>query len=127
MSIYRGFSTVNELSQKKFRLTNFDLIKQDLLNSLNTRYGSRVMRPNDGCIVWELLYEPFVAEVKEQIFENITNIINNDPRLAAESINIVPEEDKNTITIEINLRYVLENQVDRMIVTFSDSGATQTL
>lgn len=122
MSLYKGFSTVNELSQKKFRLSDYELIKQDLLNSLNTRYGSRVMMPREGCIVWELLYEPFTKNVKEEISQNLFNIVNSDPRVRLESINVFAQEDQSSIKVELNLVYTATNQLDQMIVTFTPQG-----
>jgi phage baseplate assembly protein W len=118
MSLYRGFSTVNELSQKKFRLTNYELIKQDLLNSLNTRLGSRLMNPREGCIAWELLYEPFTPEIKNALVENLNTIISNDPRVRLDSLNLLSQEDQNSITVEINIIYTSTNQLDTMIVRF---------
>jgi phage baseplate assembly protein W len=123
MSLYRGFSTVNELSQKKFKLTDFELIKQDLLNSLNTRLGSRLMLPTEGCVVWDLLYEPLTQPIVEQIRENLFNIVKQDPRVEIDSLNVQAQEDQNSITVEINLRYSAVNQLDRMLVTFTEQGA----
>lgn len=125
MSTYRGFSTVNTLSQKKFRLTDFELIKQDLLNSLNTRRGSRLMLPREGCIIWELLYEPFTEEVKQQITQNLFDIVKSDPRITLDSINVISQEDQSAITVELNILYSNTNQLDRLILTFDEQGLMQ--
>ena len=89
MAIYRGFSTVNELSQKKFVLTDYKLVKQDLLNSFNTRKGSRLMQPQEGCIVWELMYKPLTEEIKQAMLENLIFIISQDPRLQLVDITLI--------------------------------------
>ena len=118
MAMYSGFSTVNALSQKNFKLTDFDLIKQDLLNSINTRKGTRLMQPKEGCIIWELLYEPLTEDVKFQISDNFTYIVNSDPRVRLVAINLTALEDENYIVAEIQLNYVAANQVDTMKILF---------
>jgi phage baseplate assembly protein W len=127
MSLYRGFSTVNQLSQKKFRLTDTELIKQDLLNALNTPLGSRLMLPREGCIVWELLYEPFTPEVQEQISNNLYDIVSRDPRITIQSLNLIPDEDQNSITMEINLLYTNTNQLEQLIVQFDEQFSAQII
>ena len=106
MAFYRGFSTVNELSQKKFVLTDYELVKQDLLNSFNTRKGSRVMQPQQGCIVWELIYEPLTEDVKQAMLENLIFIIGQDPRLQLVDITLIDQADTNSITVELAVNTV---------------------
>jgi phage baseplate assembly protein W len=118
MATYKGFSTVNIKSQKNFRLTDFDLIKQDLLNILNTPKGSRLMLPNEGCIVWSLLYEPLTAQMKQEIAENLKEIVNVDPRVSLIGINFIDSTDKNTLNIDLSLLYTATNQVDSMRLNF---------
>ena len=114
MAIYSGFSTVNALSQKNFRLTDYELIKQDLLNSINTRKGTRLMQPNEGCIIWELLYEPLTDDLKLQIADNFTFIVNSDPRLQLVAIDITALEDQNYVLVELQLNYVASDQTETM-------------
>ena len=47
---YKGFSTNNR--SKKFRVTDFELVKQDLINHFNIRKGEKLMNPNFGTIIW---------------------------------------------------------------------------
>lgn len=118
MSIYRGFSTVSSQSQKKFVLTDAALIQQDLLNALKTRRGSRVMQPNFGCIVWEKLFETISATDVEDISNNITTIVNSDPRVNLVSIDIT--QTSYSITVTMVLKYASTNQTEQMIVTFTN-------
>lgn len=119
MSIYRGFSTVSSQSQKKFVLTDSALIKQDLLNALKTRRGSRVMQPNFGCIVWERLFENISQTDVEDISNNITSIINNDPRVNLVSLDITPSS--YSITVTLVLKYVATNEIESMILTYNNT------
>ena len=118
MSIYNGFSTVSSNSQKKFVLTDGDLIKQDLLNVLMTRRGSRVMQPNFGCVVWEKLFENISPSDVQDISTNINQIINNDPRINLVSLDV--SQSGNDITLTLVIQYASTNQLEQMIVLFSD-------
>ena len=94
---YKGFSTVAGV--KSNQLYDMDIIKQDLLNHFYTRKGERVMNPEFGSIIWDLLYEPLDESTKEDIATDCQRIINSDPRVQLMSTNI--EEYDNGITIRI--------------------------
>lgn len=115
--IYKGFSTVSSDAQKKFVLVNKKLIKQDLINALNIRPGSVVMQPTVGCIVWQSLFEQLTQTLMNDIAANITSIVNNDPRLNLQKLDI--SQNQNTITITMTLLYVDTNEVEQMVVNFN--------
>ena len=81
---YRGFSTVADA--KSFSVYDFELIKQDLINHFHIRQTEKLSDPTFGTIIWDILYEPFTIEVQEAIIEDVTRIINYDPRIKAEDI-----------------------------------------
>ena len=82
---YKGFSTVNT-NTENFSLYDFELIKQDLFNHFYTRQGERLMQPEFGTIIWDLLFEPLTPEIKNLVLENINQIVNYDPRVKAENV-----------------------------------------
>jgi phage baseplate assembly protein W len=127
MPTYYGFSTVNPSSQRSFRLTDNDLIIQDLLNSLNTRQGSRLMLPQEGCVIWELLYEPLTAALKQEITDNLIYIVGRDPRLNLLSVNLSDLTDQNTIVAELQVTFVATNQVDNLRIQFDLQGGVATV
>ena len=118
---YKGFST--QAGSKNFRLTDFDLIKQDILNHFNIRKGEKLMRPNFGTIIWNVLHEPFTEDLKSVITQDVQAIASYDPRVSFDNI-IITEFDQG-IQIELQLRYVLTNQTNVMLMNFN--GATNTL
>ena len=122
MAIYKGFSSVSAQSQKKFVLTDNDLIKQDLLNVLKVRRGSRVMQPNFGCIVWEKIFENISSSDVNDIAQNIKSIVNNDPRISLVSIDITPSA--NNLIITLVLQYASTNQLEQMILTFNENSVS---
>lgn len=118
---YKGFST--QAGSTNFRLTDFNLIKQDILNHFNIRKGEKLMRPNFGTIIWNVLHEPFTEDLKSVITQDVQAIAAYDPRVSFDNI-IITEYDQG-IQIELQLRYVTTNQTDLMLLNFN--GATNRL
>jgi phage baseplate assembly protein W len=112
---YKGFST--QAGNRNFRLTDFDLIKQDILNHFNIRKGEKLMRPNFGTIIWNVLHEPFTEDLKSVIAQDVKAIASYDPRVSFDNI-IITEFDQG-IQIELQLRYVLTNQTNVMLMNFN--------
>jgi phage baseplate assembly protein W len=120
--IYRGFSTINQT--KKFRLTEFDLIKQDLMNHFNIHKGEKLMNPNFGTIIWNVIHDPLTDELKDIILTDIKTIINSDPRISVD--NVIITEYLQGIQIELELRYVITNQTDSLNLQFDNNAKTLT-
>jgi phage baseplate assembly protein W len=112
---YKGFSTVDETTTN-VKLYDYELIKQDILNQFNTRKGERVMNPEFGSIIWDLIYEPLTPVVKQQIAADIDRILNLDPRVVPTLINIV-EQDYGFL-LELTLSYRNSDVSDNMILSF---------
>lgn len=119
MTIYKGFSTRNK--KKNFRLTDYELIKQDLINHFSTRRGERIMNPNFGTIIWDLLFDPFTEELRSAIQDDIIKIASSDPRVLIEEA--IVTDYQHGIQIELQIRVKDTNEVDRMILTFDQSAA----
>ncbi len=100
---YKGFSTISADS-KSFALYDLALIKQDLLNNFHIRKGERLEQPDFGTIVWDMIFEPLTDENKELIAEDITQIINYDPRISAQSVSVT-EYDRGLI-VECSIIYL---------------------
>lgn len=113
---YKGFtsSNPNTLSCKIF---DFDLIKQDMLNQFHTRKGERVMNPDYGTIIWDMIFEPFTDDVKQQISDDVTRILNYDPRAVPTVITIV--EADSGLLIDATLFYFRANLTDKMKLSFN--------
>lgn len=120
MSTYRGFSTVN--NRRKARLTDFELVKRDLINHFYIRKGEKLHNPNFGTIIWYLLFEPMTDAIKDQIGEDIRTIINYDPRINADRISIV--EFEHGLQIELELSYIESNETDTLRLLFNGESGT---
>ena len=122
MTTYKGFSTYNRL--RKFTLSDFDLVKQDIFNHFSIRKGEKLMNPKFGTIVWGLLFEPMTENIRELIAEDVKTIVDYDPRVSADSISII--EFEHGIQINLNLRYVLTNQVSELALRFDSTSNALT-
>jgi phage baseplate assembly protein W len=103
---YRGFSTV-DINRDNFALYDLELIKQDIINHFHIRQGELLSDPEFGTIIWDVLYEPFTEDVKEAIIQNVTDIVNYDPRVGVNSITIDTYE--SGILIDCEVTYVPYN------------------
>jgi phage baseplate assembly protein W len=120
-TMYKGFSTVGRT--KKYRLTDHDLIKQDLVNHFYIRKGEKLMNPNFGTIIWNVLFEPMTDDLKAVIIADIKQVASYDPRLSID--NVVVTEFEQGIQVELQLRDVESNQINVMNLRFD--GANNTL
>lgn len=100
---YRGFSTVSTNNQG-YSLYDFELIKQDLINHFHMRQGEKLSNPKFGCIIWDLLFEPFTQEVQNAIVDNVTTIVNYDPRLNVDDI--VVDTYEQGISVQCTITYL---------------------
>lgn len=103
---YRGFSTVNSDIQNTV-LYDLALIKQDLINHFHIRKGEKLENPNFGTIIWQMLYEPLTEQNKAMIVNDVTEIVNSDPRTKVTKT-IVTQKDQG-IQIEVTLIYLPYN------------------
>jgi len=124
MTTYSGFSTVNRI--KKFRVTDFDLVKQDLNNHFNIRKGEKLMNPEFGTIIWDTLFEPLNEETKAVIINDIKRIVSYDPRIAAKNVTVTQYD--QGLRIDLDLIYISTNQSSRLAIQFDQNAKnTRTL
>jgi phage baseplate assembly protein W len=122
MSTYKGFSTIDQ--NKKFRLTDLDLIKRDLLNHFHIRKGEKLMQPKFGSIVWNMLFEPLTEEVKKAILDDVTEVVSYDPRLRVDEVII--QQLEYGLQLQIGLTYLPGNTVTSMRLTFDKNSQSLT-
>lgn len=114
MTYYRGFSTVG--NSKNFRLTDFELVKQDLLNRFNIRKGEKLMRPEEGTEIWDLLFEPLDNTTRDRITADVQRQVAADPRIGVKNLTVTEYE--SGIQMEIDLIYVEGNQRENLRIKF---------
>jgi len=117
--MYKGFSTVSA-DTENFKLYDFALIKQDLLNHFYIRQGERLMNPTFGTIIWDMLFEPLTEQTKDLILQNVNEIVNYDPRITAQNV-IVTQYDSG-LQIECVLTYLPYNISEQLTLKFDQSN-----
>jgi phage baseplate assembly protein W len=123
MTFYKGFSTINKT--KNFRLTDFELVKQDITNHFYIRKGEKLMNPDFGTIIWDMIFEPMTEDNKDLIVQDVKKIIANDPRVSATDV-VVTSYDRG-IQIEINLLYINTDQTDVLRLNFNNTTSTMNV
>jgi phage baseplate assembly protein W len=111
---YRGFSSKE--FKKNFKLFDFELCRQDLLNHFNIRKGEKLENPDFGTIIWDILFEPFTQTVREQIAKDVERIINFDKRIRVD--NILIDATEYGIRIEAEITYLPLDQKDSLRIDF---------
>lgn len=112
--IYKGFSTFNR--RKRFAVNDFELVKQDIFNHFNIKRGEKLMRPEFGTEVWDLLFEPFTIDTTESIRDEIKAICAYDPRVRVENVSI--DQYEHGINVRIDLLYKTTNQATSLYLQF---------
>ena len=115
---FKGFSS--RADRQNFKLYDFEVAKQDLINRLSVRKGERVENPEFGTIIYDALFEPFTDALRDAILEDITQNLNADPRISTEDIT-VSEADKG-IAIQATITYVPLNITEKLRFSFDENS-----
>ncbi len=115
---FKGFSS--RADKKNFKLYDFEVAKQDLINRLSVRKGERVENPEFGTIIYDAIFEPFTEGLKDAIIEDITANLNADPRISTQEI-LVTEADKG-IAIQATITYVPLNITEKLRFDFDENS-----
>jgi phage baseplate assembly protein W len=86
MSIYKGFSTIGR--DKKFVLTDYELVKRDLLNAFTIKQGEVVGRPLIGSMIWTLVFENQTDLLVTQIKQEVKRVIAFDKRVQLDMLDV---------------------------------------
>jgi phage baseplate assembly protein W len=111
---YRGFSSKE--NKKNFKLYDFELVKQNLINHFHIRRGEKLENPEFGTVIWDAIFEPFTTSIREQIAKDVEKIINYDKRIRVESITI--DSTSFGIRLAATLVYVPSDQREALILDF---------
>jgi phage baseplate assembly protein W len=101
MTTFIGFNTINQ--NKKFTLTDYDLIQRDLLNAFNIRQGELPGRPGYGTVIWDYLFENQVEQLQQDIRAEVQRVAGGDPRIYVNDVQAFPQENGILLQIEITV------------------------
>ena len=122
MTTFIGFNTINQY--KKFTLTDFELIKRDLLNAFNIRQGQLPGRPSYGTVLWDYVFEPQTTQTQNAINAEVQRVAGGDPRIFISDVQSSPQE--NGILIEIQLTVVPTQNAEILSIFFDQQQRKAT-
>ena len=120
MTTFIGFNTINQY--KKFTLTDFELIKRDLLNAFNIRQGQLPGRPSYGTVLWDYVFEPQTTQTQNAINAEVQRVAGGDPRIFISDVQSYPQE--NGILIEVQLTVVPTQNAEILSIFFDQQQRT---
>ncbi len=112
-SIYVGGTFDTDLGSG-FRRTGIELVKKDLLYHIFTRRGDRVMMPEFGTDIQDMVFEPNDPITQNRILSEIQAVIDHDPRVELIRTILDVDEDNYKISVEVVLRFVELEIVDTL-------------
>lgn len=124
-NLYRGYDSFTFDNTKRFRLSDIDLVKKDLLNEIFTLRGERVMHPTFGSSIPELVFEPLDDDLLDTIREELEAVVKHDPRVELIDLTLVPKIDSNYVECHLLLFYVelnVTNDFELYLEFSSDAG-----
>jgi phage baseplate assembly protein W len=122
MTTFIGFNTINQ--NKYFTLTDFELIKRDLLNAFNIRQGELVGRPAYGTTLWDMLFENQTQDTLQSMYTEIQRVAAGDPRIYISALEVFPQE--NGLLIQLELTVVPTTDAQRLSVFFDQTQRVAT-
>ena len=122
MTTFIGFNTINQV--KKFTLTGYELIKQDLLNAFNIRQGELPGRPAYGTVMWTFLFENQLENLVQAIRAEIQRVAGQDPRISISDLEIYPQD--NGILVQVNIQVVPSQNAERLAIFFDQMQRNAT-
>jgi phage baseplate assembly protein W len=117
-NMFVGYSTVNTFGSQQ--LADIAIVNQDLLNVFYTKKNERVMMPGFGFGGWDYLFEP-IDQVRDLIISEAQQVINNDPRVQLQSINV--SQQQFGLSIQMTLFYVPWQAIGTFEINFDNRSA----
>lgn len=118
--IFVGYSSV-DTTIKGTHYVDLELIKRDLVNHFYTRKGERVMKPEFGSIIWDILFEPMTDDNVQLIVQDSYNIVAQDGRVSIRDIDVLQYD--NGLKLQMNLFYQPLDIVEQFTLDFDRRSA----
>ena len=88
-------------------------IEESLEILLSTRLGERIMHPDFGCELTDMIFEPLSISVKTYIFNLVeTAILYHEPRILLHKIDLI-DDGENQGLVKILLEYTISTTNSR--------------
>lgn len=121
-NLYKGFSSFEYQSRGRFTITDIELVKLDLLNHIFTRRGERVMMPQFGTRIPDIVFEPLDDITLGIIEDDLRFVFRFDPRVEIQSLQVTPHYDASYVEAKAVLLYVELNMTDIFYLNITFEG-----
>ena len=122
--LFIGYSSV-DTSIKRTQYTDLDLIKRDLVNAFYTRKRERVMRPDFGSIIWDMLFEQMTPDNLQLIIDDCYQIVAADGRVSIQDVRLT--EYDNGLQLQMDLFYTPLDIVELFQLDFDRRSVEATI
>jgi phage baseplate assembly protein W len=93
-------------------------IRQAIIMIVRTRQGGRVMRPEFGCRIWELIFGPNNAETWTLAEHHVREALGMwEPRIEVDAIRALPDPD-DAGTMQVEVEYTIKASHDARSLVF---------
>ena len=122
MATFIGYNTQG--NPKSVTLTDFDLVKQDLLNSLNIQQGELPGRPEYGSTIQSILFDNLNPETIDKLRTEIQRLIATDPRVSLDDLQVYAQENGLLVELLINVVGGSAQELLRLFLNTDDLSAS---
>ena len=99
--------------------STYEQIKSNLINLLLTNKGERLYNPEFGADLKTVLFEGIIDDIKDVIKKLISdNVSIFVPEVTIVNLDIIKDEDHNTITVTVQYRINISGKTDQITVQF---------
>lgn len=98
--IHRGFSTVNR-DFGNWKVSDLDLIKQDLMNHFAIRKGEKLENADFGSVTQDLTHEPLDDRLRQALTDDINQVLDAEPRVTVQNVDMVSYDHGIEVRIEV--------------------------
>jgi len=101
-------------------VTGHDAIERSVTMVLSTAPGERVMRPEFGCAIWNLLFDPVNDNTLGLMAQSVRQALAQwEPRIDVSTVTALPDpDDHSLVLIEIDYRIKATNDRRNLVYPF---------
>lgn len=101
-------------------VTGHEAIERSITMILSTAPGERVMRPDFGCAVWNMLFDPVNDNTLGLMAQSVRQALGQwEPRIDVQSVTAMPDpDDHSLVMIEIDYQVKATNDRRNLVYPF---------
>ena len=98
---------------------DYELVRADLLNHFNIRKGEKLENPEVGTIIWDSIFEPNTQATSDAIIADVRSIIEQDPRVELESVDV--DYFEHGLQVSMSVLYRQLNVQEQLSLNFDET------